>query len=145
MVRLSPRRTKQESTGSSCSLGIYLPTGTGSRGTNSSSPSRSHFGVRGSPLQHAPTFPAAATKAKLFALFFRLVDGVLGPEHPAAGRRDPPPPGVYRGRGSPPRHRRGAGVTAEAPRSHLGTRANGPAVLKCFMAAQSSCAVLKAY
>lgn len=156
MVHLSPRSTKQESIDRSCSLGIYLLTGTGSRGINSSSPSRAHFGVGEDPPP-AHTTPSPQQGPKLccwqdtavglgpcslqWSRGSASISGTLGPMFTGAGTSGL----IYWRRGSPRRRCRGAGATAESRSSHLGTQANGPAVLKCFMVAQSSCAVLKAY
>lgn len=63
MVHLSPRSTNQESTDRSCSLGIYLPTGTGSRGINDSNPSRAHFEVQEMPLQHKRHLPRGSDQS----------------------------------------------------------------------------------
>lgn len=152
MVRLSPRSTKQESIDRSCSLGIYLLTGTGSRRINSSRPSRAHFGVGGDPPP-AHTTPSPRQGPKLCCWQDTAVG--LGPcslqrsrgSASISGMLGPMFTGglIYWRRGSPPHRCRGTGATAESRNSHLGTQANGPAVLKCFMVAQSSCAVLKAY
>lgn len=156
MVHLSPRSTKQESIDRSCSLGICLLIGTGSRGINSSSPSWAQFGVGGDPPP-AHTTPSPRQGPKLCrwrdtaaglgpcslqrSRGSASISGTLGPVFTGAGTSGL----IYWRRGSPPHRCCGAGAMAESRSSHLGTQANGPAVLKCFMAAQSSCAVLKAY